>query len=148
MALSFRIALLPVLMAAPLVSCGEKGDPARQSLDRIVKAANARDANGVAENLSADFRAEGGEGLEDIKTTLRRYFAAYEILDVKISDVAIERAPAAARATFRADLSGQPRKLGGLEGLLPSASTYTFDVRLVPEGNRWKIAWASWQGPS
>ena len=77
---------------------------------------------------------------------MRRYFAAYEILDVKMKDLTIERAPEAARARFRAELSGQPRKIGGLDGLLPSASTYNFDVRLVPDGKRWKVAWASWEG--
>ena len=51
--------------------------------------------------------------------------------------------PPAAR--FRAEFSGQPRKLGGLDRFLPSASTYDFDVRLVPDGSRWKVAFASWE---
>lgn len=43
-------------------------------------------------------------------------------------------------------MSGQPRKLGGLAGLLPSASTWKFEARLVPaaDGGKWKIAWARW----
>ena len=76
---------------------------------------------------------------------LRRYFAAYEIVNVKIGDVAIERAPEAARAKFRVEFSGRPRKIGGLDSLLPSASTYGFDVRFVPDGNSWKVAWASYE---
>ena len=31
------------------------------------------------------------------------------------------------------------------ERLLPSSSRYDFDVRLVPEEGRWKVAWAAWQ---
>jgi len=79
---------------------------------------------------------------------LRRYFAAYEALDVKIQDFTVEKAPEAARARFRVELSGRPTKLGGLDRLLPSASRYDFDVRLAPEGGRWKVVWASWLGAS
>ena len=60
-------------------------------------------------------------------------------------DVTIERAPEAARARFRVQFSGQPRRIGGLDGLLPAASTYSFDVRLVPDGSLWKVAWAAWE---
>jgi hypothetical protein len=66
------------------------------------------------------------------------------MLDVSLSDVQIERGENAARARFRAKLSGQPRRVGGLEGLVPSSSAYDFDVRLTQEGGRWKVAWASW----
>ena len=137
---------LILLMVACGLACRQAGDPVREALDRLVKAAQARDAEAVVENLTPDFRDAAGGGVNDARALLRRYFAAYEILDVRLKDVTIERAPAAARARFRADLSGQPRKIGGLEGLLPSASTYNFDVRLVPDGKRWKVAWASWEG--
>ena len=56
----------------------------------------------------------------------------------------IERSEGAALARFQAKLSGEPRKLGGLAGILPRSSTLRFEVRLVPDGGRWKIAWASW----
>ena len=137
---------LILLLVACALACREAGDPVREALDRLVKAAQARDAEAVVENLTPDFRDAAGGGVNDARALLRRYFAAYEILDVRLKDVTIERAPAAARARFRADLSGQPRKIGGLDGLIPSASTYNFDVRLVPDGKRWKVAWASWEG--
>ena len=91
------------------IACGEQGDPVRQTLDGIVKAAHARDAQAVLENLTADFRDESGQGRTEAEATIRRYFAAYESLNVTLHDVAIERAPNAARASFRAELSGQPR---------------------------------------
>ena len=130
---------------AVFIACGEQGDPVRQTLDGIVKAAHTRDAQAVLENLTGDFQAESGEGRAEIEGTIRRYFAAYESLNVTLRDVAIERAPNAAHASFRAELSGQPRKIGGLEGLLPRTSTYRFDLRLVPEQGKWRIAWASWR---
>jgi len=139
-----KLARLSAALAV-FIACAEKGDPVRQTLDRIVKAAHARDAQAVLENLTNDFRAESGEGRAEIEGTIRRYFAAYEILNVTLHDVTIERAPNAAHASFRAEISGQPRKIAGLEGLLPRSSSYHFDLRLVPEEGKWKVAWASWQ---
>jgi hypothetical protein len=135
-------AVLP-FAALALLRCGGKGDPARETLDRIAKAARERSASTVAEQLSGDYRDATGNGRADVEQMLRGYFAAYEIVDVTLSDVAIERGEGAARARFRADLSGQPRQ--GVAGILPSSASYRFDLRLVPEGSRWKVAWASWQ---
>ncbi len=137
-----RAAVFLALFAA---FCGSGGDPARETLDRVAKAANARDAGAVAAELAADYRDASGSGRAEIEQTLRGYFAPYEIVQVRLSDVVIERAEGAARARFRADLSAQPRQGSGLAGLLPSAASYRFDVRLVPDGSRWKIAWASWE---
>ncbi len=135
--------LAGVLILAP--ACRESGDPVEATLNRMRKAAQARDAPGVVENLTADFRDAAGGGTGETSEALRRYFAAYEIINLKMRDVTIERAPEAARVRFQVDFSGQPRKIGGLAGLLPSASTYSFDVRLVPDAGRWKVAWASWE---
>jgi hypothetical protein len=127
-----------------LLSCRRSDDPVRESLDAMTAAARSRDASAFFERVAADF--QGGEGMSraEAQATLRRYFAAYEILDVTLSDVTIERSEGAALARFTAHLSGQPRKLGGLDALLPSASTYRFEVRFVPENGRWKAAWATW----
>jgi hypothetical protein len=128
-----------------VASCREKGDPVGQTLDRIAKASRERSASAVVEQLSGDYRDASGNGRADIEQFLRGYFAAYEIVDVTLHDVSIERSEGAARARFRADLSGQPRQSTGAAGLLPTSESYRFDVRLVPEGSRWKVAWASWQ---
>jgi hypothetical protein len=135
-----------VLSLAALASgCGKAGDPARETIDRIVQAADARDAAAVVRELAPDYRDASGAGRAEVEQTLRGYFAAYEIIEVRLSDVTIERAESAARARFRVDLSGQPRQASGLAGLLPSSEAYRFDVRLVPDGSRWKVAWASWE---
>jgi len=136
---------LTAVLALCLACHREGGDPVRQTLDKLVQAADKRDAAAVVANLSETYRDAEGQAPPDVAAVLRRYFAAYEILSVKISSVEIERAPEAARARFRAELSGQPVKLGALDRFLPSASKYDFDVRMVPEGGRWKVAWASWQ---
>jgi hypothetical protein len=138
------IALVAILVGA---ACGEKGDPARRTIDEIISAAEKRDAAAIVERLAPDFQAADGSGRADAEMTLRRYLAAYERLGVRISDLQIERAAGAARARFRAELSGTPRQIGGLEGLLPQTSAFRFDLRLAPasDGGRWLVTWAGWE---
>ena len=137
--------LFALAVASAALCCGEKGDPVKASLDRIVQAARARDAGAFMDNVAEDFSAAEGMTRAEALQTLKRYFAAYAILDVTLRDVAIERAENAARARFTAELSGQPRKIGGLDAILPRSSTWKFELRLAPDGSRWKIAWASWE---
>jgi len=149
----FRARFLAVGALAVLVAiatdCREKSDPVRQALDRLVAAAKDRDAGDFVASLAPDFQAADGTGRADAEANVRRYFAAYESLDVRISDVSVERAADAARVRFRADLSGKPRNVAGLEGLLPATSAYRFDLRLSPgEGGRWLVSWASWENAS
>ena len=51
---------------------------------------------------------------------------------------------AAAQAKFKVRMSGRPRIVGGLAGLLPRSSRWSFDVRLEAGTDGWKVAWASW----
>ena len=124
--------------------CAERGDPIRAALDRIAKAAHERDAAALMNLLTPDFQAGDGSGRADTEALVRRSLAAYEILDVKLRDVRIERAENAARARFRAEFSGRPRRIGGLDGLFPSSASYDFDLRLVRDGSAWKVASAIW----
>jgi hypothetical protein len=128
-------------------ACGAKRDPARRTIDEIVAAAEARDPGAIAGRLAPDFQAADGSGRPDAEAMLRRYLAAYESLGVRISDLTIESAAGASRARFRADLSGKPRNIGGLEGFLPRSSAYRFDLRLAPgsDGRRWLVTWAAWE---
>jgi hypothetical protein len=132
-------------VAAAALCCSEKGDPVKASIDRIVKAAHGRDAGAFMDNVAADFSAAEGMTRAEALLTLKRYFAAYAILDVTLRDVTIERAENAARVRFTAELSGQPQRIGGLDGILPRSSAMKFELRFVPEGSRWKVAWASWE---
>ena len=136
------------LLLAAAAGCRRQADPVRETLEEIARAARGRDAAAVTARLSADYRDAAGNGRADIEQLLRGYFAAYEIVDVRIGEVAIERAEGAARVRFRADLSGQPKQASALAGLLPSSVSYDFDVRLAPEGGAWKVAWADWRSVS
>lgn len=135
-----------VLLLAPPTACRHAGDPVREAVDDLARAANRRDAGDVADLLAPDFRSEDGTDRAEAAATVRRYFAAYEKLAVELKDVTIERSEAAALVRFRADLSGKPSKIGGgvLEGLVPSNSSWQFELRLVPVEGKWKIAWATW----
>lgn len=138
-------ALVAALGVWVAVACAKKGDPVRDNLDRMVKAANARDVAALFDNVAPDFQAADGSGRADAEALVRRIFAAYEILNVTIHDVRVEKGENAARVRLTADLSGQPVKIGGLQGLVPSAAKYDFDLRMTSDGKRWKVAWASWQ---
>ena len=140
-----RAAAAASLALLGLVSCAAPKDPVLATLDAMVKAANARDAGALFERVAPGFSAADGSGRDDARATAERYFAAYETLDVKLSDVRIERGgPDAARVRFRAALAGQPRRIGGLDGLVPSSAAYDFDVRLTNDSGVWKVAWAQW----
>jgi hypothetical protein len=138
-----------VCAAAALIvlsSCGrEARDPVRQALKGVVAAAEARDAGAVAGYLSADFRDADGGTRTDAAELLRRYLAAYENISLSLSEVVIEREPEAARATFTVGMSGKPRAVAGLEGLLPRTSRWRFVLRLEARNGVWKITWASWK---
>jgi len=134
-----------VCAAVAALACAKKGDPVKDALDRMVKAANARDVGALFESVAADFQAADGSGRADAEALVRRIFSAYEILNVSIHDVQVEKGENAARVRLSADLSGQPVKIGGLDGLVPSSAKYDFDLRLTSDGKSWKVAWASWQ---
>ena len=134
---------LALLLAA--AGCGVPRDPVRATLDALVRAADSRDAGALFDRIAPGFTAADGSSRDEARALVERYFAAYEILDVRLEDVRIERGgPEAARVRFRARLSGQPRRIGGLDGLVPSSSAYDFDLRLTNEGGTWKVAWAQW----
>lgn len=94
--------------------------------------------------ISEGYRdAEGGKA--DAALSLKRYFATYESLSISLAKVAVLRGDASARARFTVRMSGRPRAVGGLEGLLPRASRWRFDVRLEAEKDGWKITEAAWE---
>lgn len=144
-----KCSLRPLSVVAALTllaSCSrESRDPVRETVNRVAAAAESRDAGAVAGYLSAGFRDAEGGGKADASDLLRRTLAAYESISLTLSDVTIESGPRAARATFRVGMSGKPRAVSGLEGLLPRTSAWRFELRLELEKGSWKITWASWR---
>ncbi|HEX9302920.1 MAG TPA: hypothetical protein VGA31_00565 [Thermoanaerobaculia bacterium] len=129
--------------------CGGGSDPVRGTIDEMVRAAEKRDAPSMMARLAPDFQAADGTGRADMESALRGYFAGYDGLNVRISDLVIERAAGAARARFRADLSGKPRQIAGLDGWLPRTASYRFDLRLSPDlSGRWMVTSAGWEEAS
>src|SRR5262249_27332240 len=124
------------------------GDPVRECLDAMVRAAHERDAAALFKRVGQGFQSGEGSSRADALALVRRYFAAYEILDVSLQNLNVERSENAARARFTAVLSGQPRRIGGLDGLVPRSSSYEFDVRLAPEDGKWRVQWAQWKARS
>ncbi|MEP6800756.1 MAG: hypothetical protein ABJC07_02380 [Acidobacteriota bacterium] len=135
-----------VLIVASLVltGCREKGDPAAEAVTDLSRAARDRDARAFLDRVADDFQAADGSRRADVEPRLRQFFAAWERLDVTVRDLKVERSEGAALARFRVDLSGRARKIAGLEGLLPSTSSWRFETRIAPSGSRWRVTWASW----
>jgi hypothetical protein len=136
---------IALVLVAVTLGCAKPADPVQATIDAVVKAANARDADALMARVAPDFEAADGTGRNEIEARLKGYFQAYEILHVQVSKVQIERGEAAARVRLRAEMTGQPRSVDGLSGLLPSAAKYDFDLRLVRDGKEWKLASAGWQ---
>jgi hypothetical protein len=113
-------------------------------LKGAVAAAEKRDAAGVMTRVAENFRDGEGGSKADAAALVRRYLGAYESLSLTLSDVAIERGAAAAQAKFKVRMSGRPRAVGGLDGLLPRSSRWSFDVRLESEKGGWRIVSAAW----
>ena len=126
-----------------LTGCHNPGDPATETVNDLARAARDRDARGFLELVADDFQAADGSRKVDVEPMLRQFFAAWESLDVTVRDLKVERSEGAALARFRVDLSGRARKAAGLEGLLPSSSSWQFETRIAPSGSRWRVTWAS-----
>lgn len=141
-----RIAVVPALLVAVLLSsCGKTEDPVLAAITAMEQAAEDRDADDFAEWISRDYRDPSGLAREEAIQTVRRYLAGYERIEIILSGVEVKRFESAATVTFRADLIGAPRKLGGLDSFLPRNSSWEFEVRLVPEDGAWKAHWATWK---
>jgi hypothetical protein len=113
-------------------------------LKGAVAAAEKRDPDAVMARVAEDFRDAEGGGKTDASALVRRYLGAYESLSLTLSDLAVERGAAAAQAKFKVRMSGRPRAVAGLDGLLPRSSRWSFDVRLESEKGGWRIASAAW----
>jgi hypothetical protein len=139
-----RLALL--LASLALGACGRAGgDPARQTLDDLVAAAEARDADRLAARLSDAFRGPGGMVKAEAIATVRRHVAAYESVGLTLHEVEIERRSGGATARCLVEFSGRAREAFGLGGLLPSAAVYRFELQLADEGGTWRVEQATWE---
>ena len=135
---------LVVLTALILTGCGPSKDPVKALLDDVVAAAEDRDAQAVAELLADDVEA-GGMDKSALSGTLRQYLAAYQALDVALSDVKSVQRAGSARVTFTARLTGVPKTFGSLGDLVPKNAAYDFELVLRETPAGWLISQISWQ---
>lgn len=136
--------LLTAGLVIATLACSRERDPVKALLGEIEEAAEARDAEAVLKRLATEFQGQGGLRRVDAGAELRRYFFAYEKIDVTLSDVVAEKEGENTRLRLRADFSGKPKNIGGLEGWLPALSAYRFELTLVGSGSRLLVARASW----
>jgi hypothetical protein len=120
-------------------------DPAAALVRSLARRASHRDAGAILSALSPSFEGSLGMRREEVGAELARLFAAYASVDVSIADLATERFPEFTLARFVAVFRGSVRRIGGLEGMLPSSARYRFELRLVPEGRELRIATARWE---
>jgi hypothetical protein len=136
-----------VALAAAVLAgaCSEK-DPVRALLEELEEAAEARDADRFGERLSVAATA-GPSALPKAEALalLRRYFAGYDSVALTVYGVEVERAGGTARVRCVVEFTGNVRKLGGLEGLLPPEAVYRFDLQAADEDGTWRVRSVQWE---
>jgi len=126
-----------------LLSCREK-DPIARTIGEITDAAEERDAGAVIEHLSSTYSDANG-GRREVELALKRYFFAYNSIDITVHQLETSHTASTGRATFRVIFLGSPKSVGGMDQFLPSSANYVFDVWLVKESGDWKIVTAQWR---
>ena len=126
-------------------SCGKKADDPGRTITRITEAVERKDPDAVGEWLSRDYHDPEHENPAAVVARVRQLAACYESLKIRVSRLQVDDLGAARRARFRAELSGTPKNVPGLEGFLPRSSAWDFEASLVYEGGRWRLATASWR---
>ena len=120
--------------------------PSRALVDDVAAAAEDRDADRVAR--PPERRVPGPEALGQgriVAASLRRYFAAYESIDLEVFDVQTEAGDGVTQIRTRVGFTGKAQKAFGLEGLLPPSAVYAFDFDARDEGGVWRVTRASWE---
>lgn len=128
--------VLPLVLV--LVACANE-DPIVRVVADVADAAEERDAGEVMEHLSPSY-----EGRAEVETTLRRYFFAYNTMDINVRNLQSTISAEQAFVTFDADFLGTPKTMGGMDQYLPRSTTYRFELVMAEEAGEWKITSANW----
>jgi hypothetical protein len=143
-----RDAVRALLGAVLLAACGGSRDPVQGLLDELRDAAEARDAGRFTARLGDGFEGAGGMHKAEAEAMLRRYFAAYESVDLEVYGIETERTGSSARVRYVVEFSGEASKAFGLRGFLPPSAAYRFELEVTDEGGTWKVRRASWRRAS
>ena len=136
---------IPLVLAAGLACSGTPDDPVEELRVVLEAAAEDRDAERFGERLSAEFRGPGDLPRAEALATLRRYFAAYESVDLEVFGVEVDRDGSRADVRCVVEFAGRARALGGLKGLLPPAAAYRFELGVGEEAGVWRVQRAAWE---
>ena len=141
-----RTACTTLAALLALVACSRKpADPVRALVDELAAAAEDRAPDRVLARLGDGFRGQGNLTKADVAASLRRYFAAYESIDLEVFDVETEPGEGVTRIRTRVGFSGKAQKAFGLDGLLPPSAVYAFDLDARDEGGTWRVVRADWE---
>lgn len=122
-----------------LFACRES-DPIAAKIDEIAEAAEDRDVSDVMRHISPNFEGDRAE----VEGYLKRTFFAYKSFDVSVLDLRSQVSGDEAWATFRVNMIGVPKTIGGIDQYMPRSSSYRFEVSLRDEGGDWKVVSARW----
>ena len=135
---------IPLVLAASLACSGTPADPIEELRVELEEAAEARDAERFGERLSESFRGPRDLPRAEALATLRRYFAAYQSVDLEVYGIEVDRDGTRAEVRCVVELAGRARQLGGLKGLLPPAAVYRFELGVAEEAGVWRVQRAAW----
>ena len=132
-------------LALTLGCSGAPGDPVEELQAELEAAAEDRDVERFGARISESFGGPRGLTRADALASLRRYFAAYESVDLEVYGVEVARDGDSAGVRCVVEFAGRARQIGGLKGLLPPAAVYRFELEVGDEGGVWRVQEASWE---
>jgi hypothetical protein len=136
---------IPLILAAGLACSSAPVDPVEGLRTELESAAEERDADRFGERLSKAFQGPRGLTRDEALASLRRYFTAYESVDLEVYGVEVVREGTTASVRCVVEFTGRARALGGLKGLLPPEAVYRFDLTVGEEDGVWRVNRASWE---
>lgn len=137
---------LILVSALTLAACGGDTSPEdelRAVVAQAEAAAEARDASGLFELLSDDYRDPRGNAAEAIKRYLRGYLVMHQAiyLLVRIDEIELQ---AADLARLRATVAMLGSEAEAASAWDLAADVHEFDITLAREGGEWRVTRADW----
>lgn len=135
----------PLALVLTLACSGTPEDPIEELQSELELAAEDRDVERFGARISESFEGPRGLTRADALASLRRYFAAYESVDLEVYGAEVERGDSSAGVRCVVEFAGRARQIGGLKGLLPPAAVYRFELEVADEGGVWRVQQATWE---
>jgi hypothetical protein len=142
-----HLLLCVVAIAGIVAGCSESESAetqVRAVIERMERAAEARDAGNLLELISDAYRDDYGRGRDDVARLARGYFIANQSIHLltRIEELSFP-AEDEARAVVLVGMLGREAAAESAWDL--AADLYRFEVTIVREGGDWKITWARWR---